>query len=679
MDCSHARRDILPLAFDALEQADADALRLHLNTCAPCAARHTNLEDLLGLLVGPAEVTPPPRVWAALARRIAAEEGEADALASPHPATPFTEPVAVGAAGRLELPGYALQEKLQSGPGLLVFRARRIDERPVVVRIFELPAELPDAACPPVEVPPHPLQLGVIDSGRSGGYRYEVLDAVEGPTLRASLGSGPRAPRAVRSILSQLALVARAWHQSGHAHGAIGPDTVLFDRRGDPYLLPPLPRDLAAPRGDLQGLSFLAPELLAAPGAERPCSGDLYAIGLTGHMLLRDAWPWGTQPEEVRWRRELGGALECTGLCDDPPLEELIAELTVHDPGLRLREAQELLDKLAAVPVTVAARAGQTAPSRTRCAPRRPRLRARPGRRQDERLLFRRYRVLDVLEQGCHGTIFRTEHTGLGRPRALQIIGPDILGPDDAAPARLRRALSPVRWLRHANIARLYSTGHDRERVYLASELVGGETLRGLLARQGPLPLGEVLPIARQILAALRAAHGKGIVHGDLQAENVALSGPGEVKLLRFGVASALRAFDAAAGRISSHAAYLSPEQCAGGAGDARADLYALGVLLFEMLTGRMPFEATTPLGFVGQHLLQAPPLLAEAAPDRRFSPRLEALVRRLLTKDVERRFQTAAEVEHALQGLEAEPAGGPGFWTRVGGWLGSWVGLRAG
>jgi TolB-like protein/Tfp pilus assembly protein PilF len=272
-----------------------------------------------------------------------------------------------------------------------------------------------------------------------------------------------------------------------------------------------------------------------------------------------------------------------------------------------------------------------------------------------------RYEIVSALGAGGMGEVYRARDTALDRTVAVKVVATL----DPSRPERLERFHREARAisrLSHPHICTLFDYGEQDGQPYLVMEYLEGQTLAERL-EEGPLPLPDVLRHGRDIAEALDAAHRQGVVHRDLKPANVMLTASG-VKLLDFGLA---RVTAEASGPPSTDTVtrtgvvmgtlpYMSPEQLEGREADARADVFALGVLLYEMATGRRPFEGGSDAARIAAVVTGEPPPLGQVRPDA--PPALERIVGRCLAKDPDRRWQSARDI--ALE-LETAAAGGPG------------------
>ena len=270
-----------------------------------------------------------------------------------------------------------------------------------------------------------------------------------------------------------------------------------------------------------------------------------------------------------------------------------------------------------------------------------------------------RYEVIETLGAGGMGTVYRVFDPVSKQERALKLLNHAACARGDAS-LRLRREFRAIRRLDHRGIVRVYEHGCSREGVdFYTMEVVAGCSLTAYLARQGKDRLSQILAIAPQIAAALTYLHSKQVVHRDLKPENILISNEGQVKLVDFGLAQDLAQPMHRLTRedtVVGTALYVSPEQARGIAADHRTDLYALGVVLYEMLSGQPPFRGRSAMSVLFQHVHQDPAPLSGNYPQA-----LEQLVLRLLAKNPFDRPQTAEEITAALRALrdsESTPLG---------------------
>jgi eukaryotic-like serine/threonine-protein kinase len=266
--------------------------------------------------------------------------------------------------------------------------------------------------------------------------------------------------------------------------------------------------------------------------------------------------------------------------------------------------------------------------------------------------LDNRYRIDALIGTGGMGRVYRAEHTAIGRAVAIKVLHNDLNHNREAAQRFQREAIASGR-LDHPNIVGIYDFGMlPHGACYLVMELLEGETLGERLERDGRIPWREALEILRGMLLGLRHAHDRGVVHRDIKPDNIYLArkdGDLIIKLLDFGIAK-LRAGSAddpastRAGLTVGTPAYLSPEQAVGGEITPAADLYSASIVLYEMLTGRGPFEDKDPLAMLGAHVSRVPPPISQAAPDIEVPSGLEAVIQAGLVKAAAERTRSAQE-----------------------------------
>jgi len=268
------------------------------------------------------------------------------------------------------------------------------------------------------------------------------------------------------------------------------------------------------------------------------------------------------------------------------------------------------------------------------------------------RVLANRYRLEATIGQGGMGIVHRAIDQQLERAVAIKVLSEDR---DELAFERFQIEAKRTAGVRHPNIVDVFDVGRDGDDAFLVMELLEGETLADHLTARTALPAAEAVAIASQICEALAAAHDAGLVHRDLKPANVFLvptaDGPPRVKLLDFGIAKRI---DGATARtdpnmIVGTLEYLSPEQVRGAQLDGRADLYALGMTLYRVLTGELAFKADNVAALIHKHLMVAPISLRTCAPDRAIPVALDAAVLKLLAKEPQGRPASAREARREL------------------------------
>ena len=275
-------------------------------------------------------------------------------------------------------------------------------------------------------------------------------------------------------------------------------------------------------------------------------------------------------------------------------------------------------------------------------------------------LLQGRYRILSKLASGAMGVVYKGERVQLGRPVAVKFLHPWIAA-QKAFLSRFETEAKAMSRLAHPNCVSVIDFGVDGA-PYLVMDFVTGRTLREVMLA-GPIALDRVLKIGQQLLAGLAHAHAQGIVHRDLKPENLILSGEGgleeHLRILDFGLAKLRDGPAMTAGMAVGTPSYMSPEQSGGtGTVDARTDLYAVGVLLFEIFAGRKPFQSENVGELIYMHRDAPPPLLRDVAPASGYSAELEALLAKALSKLPEDRFPSAADFAAALAALPEAQGG---------------------
>ena len=270
-------------------------------------------------------------------------------------------------------------------------------------------------------------------------------------------------------------------------------------------------------------------------------------------------------------------------------------------------------------------------------------------------MLADRYQLTRIVGRGGMGEVWAARDIRLGRDVAVKRLSPHLAS-EPGVRERFDVEARAAAGLNHPNVVAVFDSGEHEGIPFLVMELLSGRTLADELV-DGPLDPARARQVGGEVLAALAASHAAGILHRDVKPGNVLLTADGAVKVADFGIAKSTEALDlTSTGTIVGTAAYLAPERLAGQPATAQADLYAVGVLLYEALSGQKPYAADTPMGLLRAVELQDPVPLAEARPG--LDPSLVAIVERAMDPDPSRRFATAADMAAALRGQSVPPRG---------------------
>jgi serine/threonine protein kinase len=263
-----------------------------------------------------------------------------------------------------------------------------------------------------------------------------------------------------------------------------------------------------------------------------------------------------------------------------------------------------------------------------------------------------KYRVLEPLGRGGMARVYRAYHPQLDRYVAVKVLRSDLVD-DEEFLARFRREAQAVAVLRHPNIVQVYDFDVQDGTYYMVMELLEGDTLKARLndyrVHDESMPWGDIVRIILDVLDGLAYAHSEGMTHRDVKPANILLTRRGEAVITDFGIAQIVGATQhTAAGALMGTLNYIAPEQGLEGQSDARSDIYSLGIVLYEMLTQRTPFDADTPLAILMKHLRDPLPLPRQVNPD--IPEPLERVVLKALAKGPEDRYQSAEEMAQALR-----------------------------
>ncbi len=275
----------------------------------------------------------------------------------------------------------------------------------------------------------------------------------------------------------------------------------------------------------------------------------------------------------------------------------------------------------------------------------------------DNTLVDSRYRILRRLGSGGMADVYCAEDTHLGREVALKVLHRRF-AQDEEFVERFRREASAAAGLQHPNVVGVFDRGRHDGTYYIAMEYLTGRTLKDIIAAEAPLDQTRVVDLGTQILEAAGFAHRHGVIHRDFKPHNVIVDAAGHAKVTDFGIARAGASEMTETGSIMGTAQYLSPEQAQGHAVTATSDLYSIGVMLYEMLAGRLPFEGDSAVAVALKHLSEPPVPISQLRPD--IHPALESVVMSALAKDPAHRWQSAEDFAAGLAAAGEQIAAGP-------------------
>jgi serine/threonine protein kinase len=481
-----------------------------------------------------------------------------------------------------------------------------------------------------------PHTVKVLDYGSDEGVDFIVLEYVEGRALAAILEEeGALEVQQALSFARQVAQGLAHADEAGIVHRDIRPANIMVEPRGLVKIM-----DFGIARGvDLSRLTatgilgsahYLSPE--QAEGKEVDIRSDIYSLGITLFEILTGRRPYEADnavdivlkhlQEPVPSLREFDG--EIPGEVD-----ELVKRCLAKDPEERFRTPGELME---AIDETLRGAEGE------------------PPLGMEAALVGQtlgQYRLVERIGRGGMATVYKAYQPSLDRYVAVKVL-PAYLGHDPGFAARFQREARAIARLNHPHVLPVYDSGQEGELSYIVMRYVEGGTLKERLGK--PLRLNEAVEIISQVGGALDYAHRQEVIHHDVKPSNVLIDAEGWALLADFGLAKIAEASVqiTKTGVGVGTPAYMSPEQGQGKRVDGRSDIYSLGIMLFEMLTGQVPFEADTPLAVLIKHLTAALPLPREINPD--IPEPVERVILKAVAKAPEDRYRRGSEMVEALR-----------------------------
>lgn len=262
-----------------------------------------------------------------------------------------------------------------------------------------------------------------------------------------------------------------------------------------------------------------------------------------------------------------------------------------------------------------------------------------------------RYQIIEELGKGGMGKVYKVHDTEIREKVALKLLKPEIAA-DEKTIDRFRNEIKLARKIAHRNVCKMYDLGDEKGTRFITMEYVEGEDLRGTIRRIGQLPIGKSISIAKQVCEGLAEAHRLGVIHRDLKPSNIIIDREGNARIMDFGIARSREGKGITdAGVMIGTPEYMSPEQVEGKEVDQRSDIYSLGVILYEMVTGKVPFEGDTPFTIGMKHKSEMPKDPREL--NTQLPEDLSRVILRCMEKDKDKRYQSAGEVRSELVNIE--------------------------
>jgi len=262
-----------------------------------------------------------------------------------------------------------------------------------------------------------------------------------------------------------------------------------------------------------------------------------------------------------------------------------------------------------------------------------------------------RYEIIEELGKGGMGSVYRVDDTKIREEVALKLIKPEIAS-DRKTIARFRNELKFARKIAHRNVCKMFDLGEEQSTHFITMEYVPGEDLKSMIRMTGQLGIGTAIKIAKQICEGLTEAHGLGVIHRDLKPSNIMIDKLGNVRIMDFGIARSISAKGiTGAGVMIGTPEHMSPEHVEGKEIDQRSDIYSLGIILYEMTTGHVPFEGDTPFSIGVKHKSEEPQPPKEI--NENIPNDLNLVILKCLEKDGKSRFQSAGELRAELENIE--------------------------
>jgi serine/threonine protein kinase/tetratricopeptide (TPR) repeat protein len=495
----------------------------------------------------------------------------------------------------------------------------------------------------------HKNVVRIFDLGSADGRKFITMDYIEGRDLKSILVErGKLPPDEVVPIFQQICRGLEAAHVEGVVHRDLKPQNVMLDDAGRVWLM-----DFGLARSmELAGMTrtgvlmgtpdYMSPEQARAEKVD--ARSDLFSLGIIVYEMLIGQLPFQAETLMAKLLQRVQQRAKPVAEIDSSipaPLSAVVAKCLEPNVAKRYQSVREILDDLSrSMQATEIAGATPTAAAISAEASVISMEALGPGAQFGPR-----YRIDSEIGEGGMGKVYKAYDSDLDRTVALKLIRPE-LARDSSSLLRFKQELLLASRISHRNILRIHDLGDVGGVKFISMAYIQGMDLHELIAKMGKLQTERVVNIAKQLAGALEAAHAEGVVHRDLKPRNVLITVEDHVYVSDFGLAKSLDAETTAmtrAGEVLGTPRYMSPEQAESKAADHRSDLYSLGVILYEMSTGEVPFTGESSLQVMFQHVQQTPKdprLLNPETPEY-----LASIILKCLEKDPALRYQSATEL----------------------------------